>query len=218
MINAMNDHEQTLNGTTEYSPTDAAPPPGWEDVQAASAEASKPAAITEMKVVRQKFSADQLHARVAEMGRAHDHYDACKADAKESASMAKEARARFEELATECAEGEGSIEVECTRHVVFEQNAIEWRRVDNGEVVATAAMTAADRQPELFARDGEGNVVDRSTGEFVDGDAGLEADEGHDDDAGPESEDETVITDPDHVLDEATPAKAKRSRKAKASS
>ena len=195
-----------MNMDTEQQTAPTEKAPDWNDAIAASAEAQKPEPETFMHAVRQKFSPEELQKRIAEMGAAIAEAAALGLDAEAKSEAAKDAKkahakavARWEELSVQVVTGEGDVEVLCTEVPVFERNAFEIRRVDNGELVDERPMDASDRQPDLFGKGSNGEPFSKETGEYVD--------------EAPESDDDTSITDPEAVATGTTPKK--RARKSK---
>ena len=155
--------------------------------------------------VRTKVSAEELQPQIDELKEARLKLAMLDSAKKRASKAVKDHRDLIEELTANVCASTITTEVECFERKVWENNTLEIVRADTGEVVEERAMTAEERQADLF---------DQESGEGIDSEAPFDSDA---------DEDTPAIVDPETILQSdigdipgAHEPKATRSRKAKA--
>lgn len=174
---------EVTNVTTEQQPV--LPPSEWADAIAASTEAQKPdplpfdtveevltvkvTAVAKMKI------ADELAADDAEKKRLECELDALKEDVKAKKAEVDVVTKRMDERYEAIRNGVQKLKGEWRVVEHVETNTVRYHDIETGELMHERAMTADERQQELFSTDysaaerGEADDASEPTGK-ADGD------------------------------------------------
>lgn len=174
-------------GAINYSTT-------WADAADASTDEQARQRLAERfptRKVTKAIEVDLTDAEIADKGRVlaglEKEIEAAKSLLKEECarlrSEVKVLEARRACVAGEIANGKGSVDVECEERLVFETNALQTVRLDTGEVVHERALSAAERQGELFDASSVAGEVTDPADLLAKMDEGDEGDELGDEDA-----------------------------------
>lgn len=158
------DQQTETNTGINFAPT-------WADAADASGDAETRRKLEERfptRKVTKAIEVDLTDAEIADKGRVlaglEKEIEAAKSLLKEECarlrSEVKVLEARRACVAGEIANGKGSVDVECEERLVFETNALQTVRLDTGEVVHERALSAAERQGELFDASAVAGEVD----------------------------------------------------------
>jgi len=186
--------EMTMNEQQTTDTTGIHFDPSWTDVADASTDEQARQRLAERfptRKVTKAIEVDLTDAEIADKGRVlaglEKEIEAAKALLKEECarlrSDVKLLEARRATVAGEIANGKGSVDVECEERLVFETNSLQTMRLDTGEVVSERALSAAERQGELFDASSVAGEVTDPADLLAKMDEGDEGDELGDEDA-----------------------------------
>ena len=183
-----------MDQQTEPTNTGITFAPTWADAADASSDEQARQRLAERfptRKVTKAIEIDLTDAEIADKGRVlaglEKEIEAAKSLLKEECarlrSEVKVLEARRACVAGEIANGKGSVDVECEERLVFETNALQTVRLDTGEVVSERALSAAERQGELFDASSVAGEVTDPADLLAKMDEGDEGDELGDEDA-----------------------------------